>query len=325
MITLTIFISLLALFQSPNPNVHELCKERCIPIRAFLPFTIILGHISLLSGKELGDFNWIGMFAVGVFFFMSGYGLEHKRQNGSICINGLSTRIRKLLFPLTLPCITYFATLYVCDADALQVIAENIKGFCIILPFTWFVIVECFMYAIFYIIAHYVKSSKSFFIIITGTVILFSIINTSVSHIAYLSLSNLAFPAGVFYKQHEIKILKSMSLRTTILTIVIINVLAIVLKNTHNYFIPLEILVWTILAITLYSKINFKLSNFTLLLSEISYEIYLCQGITFVIIGQGAKNGNILVHIISAFFLTAIIAYTCHIITKYLTNHLFKK
>ncbi len=325
MIALTLTLSILALLGSHYSICYEFNRERGEIIRAILPFTIILGHVSLLCGTQLSDFNWIGMFAVGIFFFISGYGLEHKRQNGDICLRGLETRLRKLLFPLIIPCIVYIAVLYCCGENSKQIIIRNIKDYCFILPFTWFVIVLCFMYIIFYITAHYIKGQKAFFVTTALLIVLFSIINTSIFHIAYISLCNLAFPAGILYKQHEAKIIKSLSLRTVIAIIVMINTLALISKHLHNYFIPVEILMWTVFAIVLYSMINLNSNKFTHFLSNISYEVYLCQGITFAILGQGAESHNILFHIIFAFILTSIIASACHIMSQYLTKLIFRR
>ncbi len=325
MITLTLILALFVLLNSRSKSM-EFSKERCIPLRALLPLIIILGHISLFCGSKLSDFNQAGMFALGLFFFMSGYGLEHKRQRGHIVLKELATRLKKLLTPLVIPCLLYLGLLYVIDGTIFQTITANIKDYCIVLPFTWFVPILCFIYVIFYATSTFISNSWTFLIAVTAEIIVLSITNTAVSHIAYISLSNLAFPAGVLYKQNESRILNLMSRKSvTAIAIVIIITLTFCLTHLHNYFIPLEILIWTVVTICLYSRVQIKTNKVIVFLSKISYELYLCQGITFALIGQGPDNHNLLLHILLCLCMTIAIAYVCHTTTQKLTAFIFRK
>ncbi len=313
MIIVTLILSLAALFFLPKQYSLTFNKDRCSLFKAFLPFLIILGHISLNSGHILADFNWVGMFAVGLFFFISGYGLETKRECGKIILNELPMRIVKLVLPLIAPIIIYGISLYATHTNVTVTIVQNIKAFGIVLPFTWFVVILCGLYAVFYITAKCVHSATTFAIVVTLVSLAFSFGIAKTSGIAYLSLSNLTFPAGIIFKQQEDAARRLMNHNILIICMIVsLTALTWYCKQLHNYLIPVEILVWTIAVVLIFSRIPFKPGKVTRFLSKISYEVYLCQGIAFVIFGQYPKNGNLIMHILFVMTTTIIMATICH-------------
>ena len=62
-------------------GVNPFSKDRTTLLKAVLPWVIILHHLSLRTNL-LGDFNEAGVYVVGLFFFISGYGLEKKKVGG---------------------------------------------------------------------------------------------------------------------------------------------------------------------------------------------------------------------------------------------------
>lgn len=278
-----------------------------------MPFLIILGHISLMSGRFLADFNWVGMFAVGLFFFISGYGLETKRDCRKITLNELPMRIMKLVLPLIAPIVIYSISLYATHTDVTATIVQNLKAFGVVLPFTWFVVILCGLYAAFYITAWWVHSAPTFAIVVTFVALAFSFGIAKASGIAYLSLSNLTFPAGIIFKQHEETAKRLMGHNAFVICLIVsLTSLTWYCKQLHNYLIPAEILIWTITVVLIFSRIPFKVGKVTCFLSKISYEVYLCQGIAFVLFGQYPKNGHFIMHILFVMATTIIMATICH-------------
>lgn len=290
--------------------------QRTMLMKAVLPYGIIMGHISAYN-TNVFNVAIVGSFIVGVFFFISAYGLECKRQNGSIAIRGLWSRLWKLLIPLIVPIIIYIAVLLIKGQDAWAVVLENLKNYQLILPFTWFVIILAIFYAFFYVLSslHYI-SDKHFLLLLTLSVCVFSAFNFILFRgSAYTNFSSLCFPAGVFYRQYESKIEQFLNRKTSYLLCFLV-FLATGFAASINHLLPVTILVWSILIImisTLFTVKNNEVLNF---FSNISYEVYVCQGIAYLFIPQHFDKFPPVLHILLTIALTMAIAVVCHFVTS---------
>ena len=137
----------------------------------------------------------------------------------------------------------------------------------------------------------------------------------------------LAFPAGVtcaYYSKHIIKISKYS--RFFVPICVLIAAVLYLSKSELGYmfvyvFIPLIIIY---LCSTL--KVE-RLSRIRVVrwLSEISYEIYLCQGIAICLLGKFAIDNTSCIYIIFAFMLTIFLAYVVNQTKIFILNKVFKQ
>ena len=69
-------------------NTSLLTLEQTKILKAVLPIAIIIGHISFAHPHTIiSDFRYYGDYAVGMFFFISGYGLQYKytKNRCNIC------------------------------------------------------------------------------------------------------------------------------------------------------------------------------------------------------------------------------------------------
>ena len=293
-------------------------------LKAVLPYGVILGHISAFN-TQVFNVAIIGSFIVGVFFFISAYGLETKRLHGLILFNGLSARLSKLLLPLLIPALIYAAILYYQDKNVWQIILENLKAYQLVLPFTWFVIVLSVFYAIFYIASAFFDSTSNgrFLGFLTISICVFSAINFILFRetAAYTNFSSLCFPAGVFYKQHERQIVLFLQQKSHYL-ICLVLLLATGFLARINYLLPLTILIWSVLIIMLVTLINVKGGSILDFFSSISYEVYVCQGITFLFVSPRFGELPGMLHVIYIFVLTILIATVCHYLTDFVRGYL---
>lgn len=294
--------------------------QRTKLMKAFLPYGVIIGHISAYN-TNVFNVAIVGSFIVGVFFFISAYGLECKRQSGSIAIRGLWSRLWKLLIPLIVPIIIYIAVLLIKGQDAWAVVLENLKNYQLILPFTWFVIILAVFYVFFYALSSvYQISDKRFLLLLTLCVCVFSIANFIIfRESAYTNFSSLCFPAGVLYRQYESKIEQFLSRKTSYLLCFLV-FLATGFAASINHLLPVTILVWSILIImfsTLFSVKKNKVLNF---FSKISYEVYVCQGIAYLYIPQHFDKYPPVLHIVLTIALTMAIAVVCYSVTSQIKN-----
>lgn len=316
LINLLMFIAavIALLFYASIEKTFNLQRSKLL--KAILPYGVILGHLSAYNGNVY-SIAIVGSFIVGVFFFISAYGLECKRQNGKIAIKDIRGRMGKLLLPLIVPIVVYIVVLAIKGDDVLQTIIGNVKDYQFILPFTWFVIILAIFYAFFYVLSsvHHI-SDKRFFLLLTLSVCVFSVANFMLFRdSAYTNFSSLCFPAGVLYKQQESKIVLFLSKKYSYLLCFII-LLATGFAASINHLLPVTILVWSMLIIILstlfYVKKNVALNFF----SSISYEVYVCQGIAYLFIPQHFDKYSPLLHIILTFALTIALAVACHFVTS---------
>ncbi len=98
-----LFFILFVLFLC-NLRFHQrfaLTKQRSDVLKALFPFAIIIGHVYFhYSYLFFQDFRWAGPYVVGLFFFMSGYGLEYKYEHSTINLPAFQKRIKNLLIPV---------------------------------------------------------------------------------------------------------------------------------------------------------------------------------------------------------------------------------
>lgn len=290
--------------------------QRTMLMKAVLPYGIIVGHISAYN-RDVFSIAIVGSFIVGVFFFISAYGLECKRQNGSITLHGLWSRLLKLFVPLIVPIVVYIVALAIRGDDAFQIIIRNVRDYQFILPFTWFVIILAIFYALFYVLSSiYNISDKHFLLLLALSICVFSVANFILFRdSAYTNFSSLCFPAGVFYRQYESKIEQFLSRKTSYLLCFLI-FLVTGFAASINHLLPVTILVWSILIImfsTLFCVKKNKVLNF---FSNISYEVYVCQGIVYLIIPQHFDKYPPVLHILLTIALTMAIAVVCHFVTS---------
>lgn len=312
-----IIVSSLALiFSSGKDKTFNI--ERSKLLKAILPYGIILGHISAYN-TDVFNIGIVGSFIVGVFFFISAYGLECKRESSNISIKKIWRRIVKLLLPLVIPIILYVCILTLKKCDATLIVSENLRSYQLILPFTWFVIILAIFYTLFYILSSIRRITNTwFFVILLISVCVFSVANFILFRdSAYTNFSSLCFPAGVIYRQQESKIIHFLRKKFNYIICFVV-LLATGLIVHVNHLLPLTILIWSIMIIvisTLFNVTSNKVLNF---FSDISYEVYICQGITFLFIPQHFDKYNPIIHIALTFVMTIVIAILCHFGTWHL-------
>lgn len=312
-----IFVAVVALiFSSSNDKTFNIQRSKLL--KAILPYGIIVGHISAYN-TAVFNVAIVGSFIVGVFFFISAYGLECKRQAENIKIGGLWSRIFKLLLPLVVPIILYVDLLILRKCNAELIVAENMRNYQLILPFTWFIIVLAIFYAFFYIISSIKKITNIwFFIILFISVCVFSLANFILFRdSAYTNFSSLCFPAGVLYRQHETKIKDFLSKKYNYIICFVVLLATGLIDHVH-YLLPFTILIWSIVIIMLSTLFNVSSNKVLNFFSDISYEVYICQGIAFLFIPQHFDKYNPIVHIALTIILTIVIATLCHFATWYL-------
>ena len=333
---ITIILVVSALFFAAHGSRFSLfTKERTYLLKAILPYMIIVHHSHLYNW----DFRSAGAFVVAIFFFMSGYGLETKRiVGGAEIINNrfLVNALKKLIVPLIFPIIV-FLLLRLYSVPFSVILDEDIRKYQLILPNTWFVVTLIILYFLFsccVIMKYKLKRGNTLYILSIITVVLgFILVGKKIGIPSFGFTTTTAFIAGILYKNYEASIISRLN-RYPVVNLLIFAIMFILLTMfikgdiSHKYTIIEKLwtpFVWASLFMLLYAvipAIKHRSWPWTTIdfLSSISYELYVCQAIAFLVLGDRTSYNSV-IYLVLLFILCTLIASGC----KYVTNKIVKR
>ena len=318
MYTITIIAFLIAIvilinkqFRAKNPSFS---LEKTKLLKALLPFFIILHHCSSIFGG-MSDFK-NGAFILAIFFFISGYGLQVKVESNVFNLKYIIRRIVKLLTPIIIPAVIFALLLYYIDKEQFIAFYTNFKSWNILLPFTWFISKLIVLYFLFYVATYAAKLKIDSVIVLLTLVILVDLLLIKTSTGSHIYISDLAFVIGVMFRKIECRIMPS-TILLSILCLAGALFLIPFLSKGIVYIIVITLLSSAIPM--LLCNLNIKTSSVIKHLSSISYELYLCQGIAFLVLQQYS------VSLLSSYILTFGITYILAVVSHKITVFLFEK
>ena len=300
---------------------HEVTLNKVNILKAVLPFIIIIHHLSFeVPQTIISDFRFTGSYVVGLFFFMSGYGLEYQYNQHKVQIRRLPYRLKKIFIPFILPTVFYLVLVYHFYNKPFHYLATG--GFIdaqLLLPYTWFITILVGMYICYYLTRNLFRNNNYFLLFLFAIFTLFIIVIHN-SHNSHLYTSNYAFIVGIAMKQNEKKWLEIASYKKiyalSFIVLGLISVSYIEQKPLFKGFGVIGVSFYVVAFITLFTRMEVlkanKLINF---LSSISYEMYLFQSVTILIITQiGIENIYLL--LISVLCLNILLSFIAHKITS---------
>lgn len=295
------FITFILIFSSlffvaRGSKFSSFTKERTYLLKAFLPFMVFVHHSHLYNW----DFYHI-RYVVALFFFMSGYGLETKRiVGGAEFINNkfLVNAFRKLIIPLILP-IIIFLILRLWSTPFSVILDEDIKKYQIILPYTWFVVTLIILYIIYYLCVTITKklnnNEKWYLCLVIIIVLSFNFVGKMIGIPSWARNTTSVFIAGIIYRRNEYSIISLLNRHAKLMAFILSTLLIlitiyikgnIVTPSNGPLAIPSIAFMWSLCFIPLYSIIPESKNRVIGYLSSISYELYICQSITFILLGD---------------------------------------
>ncbi len=261
-----------------------LTKLRSDVLKALFPFAIIIGHVYFhYPNFFFQDFRWAGPYVVGLFFFMSGYGLEYKHEHSALGLMAFKKRIKNLLIPAIPPLVIYLVVRWALGLPIGSYIVAGLRSYYLILPVTWFVISLLFLY-VFYFVGRSLRLGNKVFdcwIFVLTSLLAVVLIKAGISGTTFES--NYAFLCGIIFKQYEVKILNSKRGGYTVMLCLLILVAA-ALSYIHNVppfrgFALVGVVLYVMAFFFVLSFIPFREIPFFQFFKSISYEMYLCQDI----------------------------------------------
>lgn len=309
-------------------NCEYLNIENSMCVKGVFAIVVVIHHISQrIPGKEglVSHFLTMGYLAVGIFFFLSGYGIMTGYINsGNEYIKSFwRRRGSKVLVPSILAILVYlFVNIVKTDVNSIMLKFKGIRYGETFVPNTWYIVVILLFYCIFYCSIKLSKGNKTVIIIsnIVG-VIIFILFCIMVKWGIYWYNSVLCFPLGIFWSAKKEKIDGFLQKKYWLKLVVIAFSYNLSEKCLNNfnynvvcYNITVMLFCALIFCFLMKNTFNNRLLRF---LGLISFEIYIYQGLFIDIDG-------ILDHFALLLFAILFFAYTMNVIDGHLINILKK-
>ena len=313
-------------------NENCLSKENCNIIRGIVAIVIILHHSAFyVSYGRILDFllKNIGASMTTIFFFYSGYGLMLSLNKKS---DYMTHFIRKRLLTIVIPYIvTNFVYIIVSELygnhiSLLNALKSFVKGNTLV-PYSWYVVVIFFLYLAFYLSFRWLDIKK-------GTIVCI-VLNIAYIVAAFLAgfeeywyNTAFAFSFGILFYINCEKIFALFKKRDIIKFICLVltfGVLLVLGKLIHNGVLLIIIksmrsvvfcMIMLLLSMLLCGHTNKVLE----LLGNISYELYLYQGVAFLILRDTWFRRQSIVFAVAVLAITFIFAYVFGRLDKFIVK-----
>lgn len=280
-----------------DENNQKISLSMSICLKAIFAVGVVLGHMFNSYGVRNAFetiFTKCVFLFVGMFFFLSGYGMMRKYVSfgNKYSIKNLINRLLKLLLPYIIVNVIYcLLKIFINQREIVSIMHDYFDTFRkggSYVPYTWYVIAALFMYIIFYISACISKGQQWMVMVycslLTIALIVVLILIKYPEHWIY---SLFGFCAGMYYyiipdenNKSKVAILKNSLIQCALFafTLVIANIIPILseLIITDTVIQNVRVCAFCFLIAEMLKMI--KIDNKILLfLGTSSYEIYLYQ------------------------------------------------
>lgn len=224
------------------------------------------------------------MYCVGLFFFISGYGLEKKL---TISIKYLATRIAKVLLPLIIPICLYLTIEYsVYGIKVGTLVIDSLSNYNLIVPYSWFFITLIILYVVFFLCRTLtIKHDKILIPLLTIILVAISAIYLKKGLQGTYHISNFAFLAGVILSKYEGKLMAAVEdIKGKVVLAILLLLTLYVSLNPFKGSIYFNVFLYSLVAAMILSMMKDFTNRFINFFKDMSFELYTCQGIAFLLI-----------------------------------------
>lgn len=287
-------------------------------LKGILALGVVLSHLQIfcLKPHDYPIVNQFPVFAqVGVFFFISGYGLVAAYQKkGMDYLHGfLKHRLNKVVLPLVLA-----TSIYTIEKEMFFSETGGVKSDTI-LPFSWFCYVIIIYYLAYYNSLRLTKSiSVTIILLLTLTTICYFIMGNYLKFGDWWYRSTWGFNLGMIVKYYETQI-KDQLMRFLIPVMLLVPVGLFCIYAAGHFGVDMEMqaIGFSIILLLFIYVTGFKASKYFNWLGKYSYEIYLCHsmGIAFYTLWPMDGIFGDIVYIFFLLSVTMLMAYLLKTIT----------
>lgn len=273
-----------------------LSKENTKALKGIFAVFVLWHHLyqysALITGTVIGIvFQAMGYLSVGMFFFLSGYGLTTSYRNRGGYID---TFLRKKVLTLYIDILLFTGLFYffnaviLTDSISLSSIIKSITFGGTIVPLGWYLQVAIILYVLFYLTFRFIKDEKSKLVCIFIACITFAVILHMIGYSSTWFEGIIAFPFGslVAFNKNEIDSIINNKKRNIIcvlfgfISFCLAFVFAIIIKNELRLIVKSCSVIWFIVMVISVVRAVPNVNNrVTDKLGEASFEIYILQGL----------------------------------------------
>lgn len=308
-----LILYLIAFFSPYSINIS---KDKTAVLKSLMAIFIVLHHLSLQGIFFLRMFHSWGAPIVSIFLFLSGYGLmkslykngdnyfsdflKHRIGNGILFSFFIAWGIYRILNIKTLP-------------NMLEEIKELVYNGITVLPHSWFVFAILLFYLFFYFSYKFFRERSSFTVLMLFF-ILYEFVCQYLNYERCWYISAFSFPVGILFGKYEsnvVEYIKYYNCYYLITPVSLIIIAICVYLKIEILYLLVYVLIPFIFAILLLKLKIEKLMKFKLIryLSNVSFEIYLSQGISMCILrGDFFYINSDYIYVIFTLVFTIIIA-----------------
>ena len=291
---------------------YTLTKVRLF--KAVLPIMIVLHHLSFFYGS-LSGFARLGLPLVACFFLMSGYGLMTSYMNkGQKYFRGFIAHVfNKLLIPYLVAVIVYVPfILFIQQVNVLEYLSTT--NFIDWLRFSWFVWVILGGYLLFFLIfrTHITDKRKISLYAIASLSYYLLCIYVLKDKLPCLYRTSYALLLGLLWKYYEPRIVSFLNTKYMIIPVTIISTVGFVLavKSDDMLFNPLfAAMTFVCFAYLIPLHKDYAAVK---VLSKISYEYYLWQGLSIAVVFDCLHCKSMLIAIPLCLLINAVLSIIAH-------------
>lgn len=328
--------------QQKNSTLYNFDNQTVLPLRGILALLIVFHHISgvikdldIPSKLDFKQFIVWGALVVGVFFFITGYGLTVSvmKKGKEYFNNFFRKRIVKLLIPAIIATIFFQLGEVFFNRFSISEIISDLNYGGLPLPKSWYVAAIIYFYTMFYVCFKFFKI-KTAIILMWLASALYVFIIKMLNFGQYWWISTFAINIGICFAYFEHKIKNFINnnpqkgLFITFVIFLLTTTYALINSQTKINLplgdIPTFWITPAILTVIIYflGTPKSKILDF---LGKISYEIYIVHGI-FIhwIINYNNYSDRWILLIILVYVLSIISAYFLNKICKQINQKLIK-
>ena len=288
--------------------------SKVILFKAVLPIMIVLHHLSFFYGSPPG-FARLGLPLVACFFLMSGYGLMTSYMNkGQKYFQGFIAHVfNKLLIPYLVAVIVYVPfILFVQQVNVLEYLSTT--NFIDWLRFSWFVWVILGGYLLFFLIfrTHITDKRKISLYAIASLSYYLLCIYVLKDKLPCLYRTSYALLVGLLWTYYEPRIVRFLNTKYMIIPVTIISTVGFVLavKSDDMLFNPLfAAMTFVCFAYLIPLHKDYAAVK---VLSKISYEYYLWQGLSLAVVFDCLHCKSMLIAIPLCLLINAVLSIIAH-------------
>lgn len=293
LILLTVlFFILISIEKTDNGKTKTFSIRDSLNLKGIFCILIILGHLAAWTAPEkiFSNSIYFGYYSVGIFLFISGYGLSQK----DLSFKGLLNKLVHLIIPFVLVNFVYYILFaFIGKPVSINEVLMSLINFHPLAYFSWYVVEIVIFYILYYLTVKIFKKQKTALIMLAA-IFFYNLITYKLGLANSWWLSNYCFVLGIFMSKENnfisgnfLRKYKLSNAGGIILLLLSLDYVFVMQRSMETYssiiIVQLSITLFALLIYFFLRKNELKSKVFEFI-GDNSYEIYLFQGIPLLLL-----------------------------------------